>query len=55
MFKLVFTQDQLTLLARAIEELPHKLAVPLINSINKQLADATDKKKVIKHLPQKDD
>ena len=34
MITLTFTQDQLTMLGTAIAELPHKHAVPLIQTIN---------------------
>ncbi len=37
MITLTFTQEQLNLLAMAIQELPHKHAVPLIATINKQI------------------
>lgn len=37
MHTLTFTDEQLGLLNAAIGELPHKMAVPLIQSINAQL------------------
>jgi hypothetical protein len=37
MITLNFTQEHLNLLAVAIQELPHKHAVPLIAEINKQI------------------
>ena len=40
MITLTFTQEQLTMLGTAIAELPHKHAVPLIQTINAQIAAA---------------
>lgn len=39
MTKLEFTDQEMQLLQAAILELPYKLAVPLIASINKQIAE----------------
>jgi len=37
MIKLEFTEQQLVLIDQGIQHLPHYLAVPLINDINRQI------------------
>jgi hypothetical protein len=43
-FILEFDEQQLSLIDRAVSELPYKVAVPLVQSINQQLKAAQDKK-----------
>lgn len=42
---LKFTDQEMGVLSMALGEIPHKFAAPLIQSINKQIADAAAKDK----------
>jgi 16S rRNA A1518/A1519 N6-dimethyltransferase RsmA/KsgA/DIM1 with predicted DNA glycosylase/AP lyase activity len=41
-FTLEFDEQQLTILDRAVAELPYKIAAPLVQSINQQLKTLQD-------------
>jgi hypothetical protein len=38
-FELTFTAEQLAILDRALQQLPYHLAAPLLNEINRQIAE----------------
>lgn len=42
MYTLTFDGDDMALIERAIAELPYRLAAPLVNRINSQLAASND-------------
>lgn len=54
MHVLKFTDAQMQVLSQALVELPFKVAAPLINSINEQIAEAQGKNEE-KSVPEKEE
>lgn len=53
-YDIQLTEQELHLLNMAIAELPHKLAVPLIQTINRQIAEAQKNPDVQKESEQQE-
>jgi hypothetical protein len=44
-YRLIFTEEQLVVLDKAIQQMPYYLAAPLLNEINKQIAEQSKEAK----------
>jgi hypothetical protein len=44
MYTLTFTEDQMTIIDRALQDVPFKFAMPIVQSINEQIMKAEAEK-----------